>query len=43
MGAHNIGRLLVVDKKDKSILLGIATRSDILRELTKLYYSGKSE
>ncbi|MEM0050046.1 MAG: Coenzyme F420 hydrogenase/dehydrogenase, beta subunit C-terminal domain [Candidatus Bathyarchaeia archaeon] len=43
MGAHNIGRLLVVDRKDKSILLGIVTRSDILREITKLYHSGKSE
>ena len=35
MSAHNIGRLLVTDRENKSLLLGIVTRSDILRELTK--------
>lgn len=33
MDKHNIGRLLVVNKKNKDILLGILTRSDIMHAL----------
>jgi coenzyme F420 hydrogenase subunit beta len=33
MNAHNIGRLPVIDKKNKDLLLGILTRSDIMHAL----------
>lgn len=33
MSTYNIGRLLVVDEKDRNILLGIITRSDILHKI----------
>jgi coenzyme F420-reducing hydrogenase beta subunit/CBS domain-containing protein len=35
MNGRNVGRLLVVDKKDKSMLLGILTRSDAMHALRK--------
>ena len=35
MGEHNVGRLLVVDEKDKSLLQGILTRSDVMQALRK--------
>ena len=35
MSQHNIGRLLVVDEKNKSLLLGILTRSDVMHALRK--------
>jgi coenzyme F420-reducing hydrogenase beta subunit/CBS domain-containing protein len=35
MNGRNVGRLLVVDKKDKSMLLGILTRSDVMHALRK--------
>jgi len=35
MNQHNVGRLLVVDEKDASLLLGILTRSDIMHALRK--------
>ena len=34
MSKHNIGRLLVVDKKDTRSLLGILTRSDVMHALS---------
>jgi coenzyme F420-reducing hydrogenase beta subunit/CBS domain-containing protein len=36
MNGRNVGRLLVVDKKDKSMLLGILTRSDVMHALRKI-------
>ena len=35
MSEHNVGRLLVVDEKDTSLLQGILTRSDIMQALRK--------
>jgi CBS domain-containing protein len=35
MSQHNVGRLLVVDQKDNSLLLGILTRSDVMHALRK--------
>ena len=35
MSQHNVGRLLVVDQKDNSLLLGILTRSDVMHVLRK--------
>jgi CIC family chloride channel protein len=35
MNGRNVGRLLVVDKKDKSMILGILTRSDVMHALRK--------
>ena len=35
MSKHNVGRLLVVDKKDTRLLLGILTRSDVMHALRK--------
>jgi CBS domain-containing protein len=35
MSQHHVGRLLVVDEKDKRLLLGILTRSDVLRIFRK--------
>lgn len=35
MSKHNVGRLLVVDKKDLRSLLGILTRSDVMHALRK--------
>jgi len=35
MSRRNVGRLLVVDKKDKHFLLGIITRSDVMQALRK--------
>jgi coenzyme F420 hydrogenase subunit beta len=35
MSQHNVGRLLVVDEKDKRLLLGILTRSDVMHTLRK--------
>lgn len=35
MSQHNVGRLLVVDEKDKRLLLGILTRSDVMHALRK--------
>ena len=34
MSKHNVGRLLVVDKKDTRSLLGILTRSDVMYALS---------
>jgi coenzyme F420 hydrogenase subunit beta len=34
MNKHNVGRLLVVDKKDNRLLLGILTRSDVMHALS---------
>ena len=34
MSKHNVGRLLVVDKKDSRLLLGILTRSDVMHALS---------
>jgi len=36
MSEHNIGRLLVVDENDKSLLLGILTRSDVMQAFKKM-------
>ena len=36
MNTYNIGRVLVVDRKNKNVLLGIITRSDIVQALTKV-------
>ena len=36
MNTHNIGRVLVVDRKNKDMLLGIITRSDIVHALARL-------
>jgi coenzyme F420 hydrogenase subunit beta len=35
MSTYNVGRLLVVDEKDTSLLLGILTKSDIMQALRK--------
>jgi CBS domain-containing protein len=35
MSEHNIGRLLVVDENDTSLLLGILTRSDVMQAFRK--------
>jgi len=35
MSEHNVGRLLVVDEKDTSLLQGILTRSDVMQALRK--------
>jgi ATP-binding protein involved in chromosome partitioning len=35
MSKHNVGRLLVVDEKNKRLLLGILTRSDLMHALRK--------
>lgn len=35
MSTHNVGRLLVVDEKDKRSLLGILTRSDVINALRR--------
>jgi len=35
MVSHDIGRLLVVNRRDKHMLLGIITRSDIMHALRK--------
>jgi CIC family chloride channel protein len=35
MSKHNIGRLLVVDKKNPRLLLGILTRTDVIHALRK--------
>ena len=34
MSKHNVGRFLVVDKKDTRLLLGILTRSDVMYALS---------
>jgi coenzyme F420 hydrogenase subunit beta len=34
MSKHNVGRLLIVDKKDSRLLLGILTRSDVMHALS---------
>jgi len=34
MSKHNVGRLLVVDKKDSRLLVGILTRSDLMHTLS---------
>ena len=36
MSEHNIGRLLVVDENDTSLLLGILTRSDVMQAFRKI-------
>ena len=35
MSKNNVGRILVVNEKDRSLLLGILTRSDVMRALRK--------
>jgi len=35
MSQHNVGRLLVLDEKDKRLLMGILTRSDVMHALRK--------
>jgi CIC family chloride channel protein len=35
MSQHNVGRLLVVDEKDRLSLMGILTRSDIMHTLKR--------
>jgi coenzyme F420 hydrogenase subunit beta len=35
MSQHNVGRLLVVDEKDRLLLMGILTRSDVMHTLKR--------
>jgi predicted transcriptional regulator len=35
MSQHNVGRLLVVDEKDRLSLMGILTRSDVMHTLKR--------
>jgi coenzyme F420 hydrogenase subunit beta len=42
MSQRNIGRLLVVDEKDKRLLLGILTRSDVMQTLRENHQSQNS-
>jgi coenzyme F420 hydrogenase subunit beta len=35
MSKHNVGRLIVVDENDTSVLLGILTRSDVMQALRR--------